>query len=160
MLVFKCDCDDKCRSTDNCCWRCGATARCLCYIVLTFRAVHCTFAANTLLQGVVNAAQLEAIHDHLAHVSAAASTAAAAAPVATTSNATCGNAAVTEAVASTGVTVEARHVQAAFAQARPSMSARDRAEHEAAYRKFAGGRAADFHPASSTDDGTLRTALK
>jgi hypothetical protein len=121
------------------------------------------FTANTLLQGVVNAAQLEAIHDHLAHASAAVSTAAATATTATTaaiSGATSDKAAVTEAVTSTGVTVEARHVQAAFAQARPSMSARDRAEHEAAYRKFAGGRAADFHPASSTDDGTLRTALK
>jgi hypothetical protein len=113
----------------------------------------------------VNAAQLEAIHDHLAHVSAAASTAAAATAAqeqasSTTTTSSSDKAAVTEPVTSTGVTVEARHVQAAFAQARPSMSARDRAEHEAAYRKFAGGRAADFTPASSTDDGTLRTALK
>lgn len=49
----------------------------------------------------------------------------------------------------------------AFCSTRPSLSSQDRARYDSAYRKFRGGsRAAEFHPVSSVDDGTLRTALK
>ena len=58
------------------------------------------------------------------------------------------------------ITVCAEHVQRAYAQTRPSVSPSEKIEQERAYSKFAGGREANFVPASASDDGNQRTALK
>ncbi|CAN0425482.1 unnamed protein product, partial [Discosporangium mesarthrocarpum] len=59
-----------------------------------------------------------------------------------------------------GVEVRSEHILSALRLTRPSMSVEDRAVYEDIYRRFQGSRRADFRPASATDDGSLRTALK
>lgn len=43
---------------------------------------------------------------------------------------------------------------------RPSIAPRDRLQYASIYDRFRSSRKADFRPASATDDGTLRTALR
>ena len=59
-----------------------------------------------------------------------------------------------------GGRIEPAHLRRALQDARPSVSAEERARYNRIYDAFKGDRGADFNAVSGYPDGTQRTALK
>ena len=101
---------------------------------MKFSMRFCSFLdvhiSGFLRQGVANAAQLEAIHHHLSALKSNSLKHDNNSTVATTTD----DASQSQSAPKSAVTILPQHVETAFATARPSMSLKDRLEHEAAYR--------------------------